>query len=158
MSQGCTSDFTGIIAGPAPPPSSACPARPAPFSLRLSAAERVRLESDARGAPLGAYVKAKLFDRPALPPLKRRRSVRPVGDDAALAQALALLGSSRIASNLNQLAHAANIGALPVDSETIHDLNEAVDLVREIRALLVAALGLKTEGPPSSFAKASEDT
>ena len=117
-------------------------ARPAPFSLRLSAQERAWLEADSAGAPLGSYVKERLFGDVSRP---RRRSGVSALDRQTLAQALALLGSSRIASNLNQLAHLANIGALPVDAETIEGLNEAVALVREIRALLVGALGLKPE-------------
>jgi hypothetical protein len=120
--------------------------------VKLSEDERAKLEGLAAGVPLGAYIKWRLLDGVRLPPPKpvprSRRSGRPLVDEAALAQALALLGSSRIASNLNQLAHAANIGALPVDQETVADLNEAVSLVREIRALLVTALGLKTEAAP----------
>jgi hypothetical protein len=42
--------------------------RRAPFSLRLSEAERVRLADEARGAPLGAYIKAKVLGS-ALPVL-----------------------------------------------------------------------------------------
>lgn len=58
----------------------------------------------------------------------RRRKKRPksvVADRKAAAEALALLGQSRIASNLNQLAHHANIGALIIDKEEKAQIAEA---------------------------------
>ncbi|MBV1800154.1 hypothetical protein [Siccirubricoccus sp. G192] len=51
------------------------------------------------------------------PPLRLRRTGLAVEDRQALAKALALLGESRLSSNLNQLAHMASIGALPVTPE-----------------------------------------
>ncbi|MFY9294285.1 MAG: plasmid mobilization relaxosome protein MobC [Methylorubrum rhodinum] len=118
--------------------------RPAPFSLRLTKDERARLVTEAAGAPLGAFIKAKLLDGPMPKPVRQPRAA-PLADRTALAQCLALLGRARIANNLNQLAHLANIGALPVDPETVADLTEAVEAVREMRRLLMAALGLKPE-------------
>ncbi|MFT3809959.1 MAG: plasmid mobilization relaxosome protein MobC [Micropepsaceae bacterium] len=115
-----------------------------PFSLRLSADERARLTREASGAPLGPYIRAKVLGDP--PPVAARRSGLPVEDRKALAQVLALLGQSRIASNLNQLAHAAHIGALAIDPEIERDLTDAIAFVRELRRLLLAALGLKPEG------------
>lgn len=120
--------------------------RPAPFSLRLSAEERARLIAEAGGAPLGAYIKAKLLG--AAPPVRMRRTGLAVADRQALAQALALLGQSRLANNLNQLAHAANIGALPLTPETESELAASIRDVRAIRRLLLCALGLKTEARP----------
>jgi len=116
--------------------------RPAPFSLRLNEDERARLADEAKGAPLGAYIKAKALGGPSL---RVRRSGLPIEDRQALAQALALLGRSRISSNLNQLAHAVNIGSLPVTPETEAELAATLRDVREIRRLLVAALGLEGE-------------
>lgn len=121
--------------------------RPAPFSLRLSKEERARLLAEAAGAPLGAFIKAKLLDGPMPKPVRQHRGA-PLADRTALAQCLALLGRARFANNLNQLAHAANIGALPLDPETISNLTDAVDAVREMRRLLMAALGLKPEARP----------
>lgn len=120
--------------------------RLAPFSIRLSEAERARLIAEAKGAPLGTYIKAKLVGAPML--VHTRRTGLAVEDRQALAQALALLGRSRLASNLNQLAHLANVGALPVDQQTEAELAEAVCAIRDIRNLLVFALGLKPEGRP----------
>ena len=128
--------------------------RPAPFSLRLTAEERARLVAEARGAPLGGYIKAKLL---GTAPLRTRRSGLPVEDRKALAQALGILGQSRLANNLNQLAYAANIGVLPLDLDTEADLHAALCDVREVRRLLLVALGLKPEAAPSPFANATEE-
>jgi hypothetical protein len=67
------------------------PRRPPPFSLRLSEAERARLECDANGLPLGGYIKTRLFGEEA-GAIRVRRAGLPVQDRAALGQALALLG------------------------------------------------------------------
>lgn len=129
--------------------SSGCPPnvpkpRLAPFSLRLSEDERARLTDEAKGAPLGSYIKAKVLGS-ALP-VRLRRSGLAVEDRQALAQALALLGASRLSSNVNQLAKLANIGALPVTLELEAELSAALADIQQIRRLLVAALGLKAEG------------
>jgi hypothetical protein len=123
-------------------PKSASRKRPAPFSLRLTDEERARLVLEANGAPLGGYIKAKLLT--GKPP-RVRRSGASVEDKKALARLLALLGQSRLASNLNQLAHAAHIGALPVSPDLEAELKAAVGEVRELRRLLLVALGHKPE-------------
>jgi hypothetical protein len=120
--------------------------RPAPFSLRLSTVERDRLVADANGLALGAYIKSRLFGTE--PSGRVRRKGLPIQDREAHAQALALLGRSHLASNLNQLARAANIGTLPITPETEADLRAALQAVADIRRLLLAALGLKPEAAP----------
>ncbi|MEO1643407.1 MAG: plasmid mobilization relaxosome protein MobC [Pseudomonadota bacterium] len=116
--------------------------KPTPFSLRLSLEERAMLDKMAGNRPLGAFIRARLFGEQSTP---RKLHQRRAGvDHAALAKALALLGQSRIASNLNQLAKAANIGALPVDEETERDLHEACQAVCVMRHELISALGLKS--------------
>jgi hypothetical protein len=117
--------------------------RPAPFSLRLTENERARLAVEAAGAPLGAYIKAKALGDS---PLRLRRTGISVQDRRAFAQALALLGSSRLASNLNQLAYLGNIGSLPMTPETEEELRSALHDIQEIRRLLIMALGMKPEG------------
>ena len=119
--------------------------RPPPFSLRLNESERARLIAEAKGVPLGTYVKAKLLGDA---PLRLRRSGRAVADRPALAQALALLGRSHMAGNLNQLAYAANIGTLDIGPETERQLQAALRDVRTLRDLLLKALGLKVEAVP----------
>ncbi|MEM6901205.1 MAG: hypothetical protein AAF583_15725 [Pseudomonadota bacterium] len=110
-----------------------------PLTLRLTADERARLEEMAAGMTLSAYVRACLFAEET-----RRRKRRPkdvVADKKAAAEALALLGQSRIASNLNQLAYHANIGMLIEGPEEKAQIAEANAHLRAIRALLMKALG-----------------
>ena len=115
--------------------------RPAPFSLRLTEAEKARLLDEAKGAPLGSYIKAKALGT-ALP-VRMRRTGLAVADREALAKMLALLGQSRLASNLNQLAHAANSGSLAMTPETEAELRSALDDIHALRRLLMTALGLQ---------------
>ena len=131
-------------AAPRPRASRKSRKRTPPFSLRLNEEEKARLIAEANGAPLGTYIKAKAMGAP----LRARRTGLAVADRKALAQALALLGQSRISSNLNQLAHAANVGVLPVTPETEEALMEACAEVSDIRRLLMSALGLKPERAP----------
>jgi hypothetical protein len=119
-----------------------------PFSIRLSENERTRLEQESGGAPLGAYIKAKALGS-ALP-VRMRRTGLALEDRAALAQLLALLGRSRLVTSLNEIAAAVSIGALSLDPETLADLAAAIREVREMRNLLLSALGLKPEGSSCS--------
>ena len=110
-----------------------------PVTLRLTAEERARLEELAHGMTLSAYIRACLFAEE-----DRRRKVRPkssIADKKAMAEALALLGHSRIANNLNQLAYHANIGALAMDDAERAELKEVYELVRTLRDLLMRGLG-----------------
>lgn len=117
------------------------PKRHAPFAIRLSKEERARLEHEAAGAPLGTYIKAKALGEP----LRTRRTGHSIEDRQTLAQALGMLGKSRLSSNLNQLAKLANSGSLPLTPEVEAELIAALRDVRAIRRLLMEALGLKTE-------------
>jgi hypothetical protein len=137
-------DGFAAAATPRPKASRKPRKRTPPFSLRLNEEEKTRLVAEANGTPLGTYIKAKAMGAP----LRARRSGLAVEDRKALAQALALLGQSRISSNLNQLAHAANVGVLPVTLETEEALMEACAEVSDIRRLLMSALGLKPERAP----------
>jgi hypothetical protein len=117
--------------------------RPAPFSIRLSADERRRLTDDAGSYPLGAYIRDRLLSDGK--PARVRRSGASLEDREAFAQALALLGASRLSSNVNQLARLANSGSLPLSPETFAELSAAVADIREIRRLLIEAVGLQPE-------------
>ncbi|MBI1238297.1 MAG: hypothetical protein GC199_03035 [Alphaproteobacteria bacterium] len=112
---------------------------PPPFSLRLTAAERARLENDAAGKSLGAYIRERLFGKDAAP--RQSRDNHPVKDHEALGRVLGALGQSRLSSNLNQLAKAVNTGSLPVTPETEAELKEACGEVSALRDELLRALG-----------------
>jgi hypothetical protein len=114
-----------------------------PVSLRMTFEEKAKLETDAAGLSLAAYIRSRLFDPNNPPP--RRRGKHPVKDHQALAKALGLLGQSRLSSNLNQLARSANSGSLPVTPDTEAALMSAVADVRELRRLLIEALNLEVE-------------
>ena len=112
-----------------------------PFSLRLSFQERARLQEMADGEPLGSYIRDQLLKSG---PTRRRLSV---ADREALLRVLGMLGQSRLSSNLNQLAKAANTGSLPVTPETEAALMHAALDVMAMRRMLMRALGLD-DGPP----------
>lgn len=115
--------------------------RPAPFSLRLSFDEKQKLIEDAGRQSISAYIKSRLFDPDA--PVQQARRLKPVKDQKALAQLLGMLGSSRIARNLDELAEAAEVGALPGDEETHGLIKRAADDIRIMRRFLLAALGIR---------------
>jgi hypothetical protein len=106
----------------------------------MSFEERQRLDKEAAGMSIAAYIRWRLFEPDSPPP--KLRGKQPVKDHQALAQLLALLGQSRLANNMNQLARSANSGSLPFTPETERMLNEAADDIAEMRKLLLQALNL----------------
>jgi hypothetical protein len=124
------------IAAPEADTSKKCPP---PFSLRLTYEERARLEAEADGKPLGAYIRERLLGDDVAP--RTRRGNSPVKDKEALGRVMGALGASRLSSNLNQLAKAVNTGSLPVTPETEEELREACREIAELRADLLKALG-----------------
>lgn len=124
------------------------PKTPAPFSLRFSDEERTELDRRAAGMSLGAYIRAVLFKEQGAgqTAVSAPRGKFPVKDHKALAHVLGLLGSSRLSSNINQLAKAANMGALPVTPQTEEKLQDACADIKVMREALMRALGLKRPG------------
>lgn len=120
--------------------------RPAPFSIRLSADERTRLEQEAGNRPLGTYIRAKLLgddQSPRKPALRRQRM-----DYELLGRVLAALGQSELATCLTLLAVQAEQGNLPVADEVTKDLKLACEAVQDIRLALITGLGLKAGKKP----------
>ncbi len=117
-----------------------------PFSVRLTLAERARLDKEAGQLPIGEYVRMQLFDTPEI---RQRVFRRPVQDTKALGQVLAALGNSRMAGNLYQIVRAVHAGELVVTAEQQKDLEEALAHVREMRQWLMAGLGMKDGGTGS---------
>ncbi len=110
-----------------------------PFSLRLTIEERQRLDELAGNQPLGSYIRDRLLGEQAE---KRRKVKKPTPDTALLALVLGEFGRSRLASNINQLAKAANIGTLDVTPETEREIIQACAEIQAIRVLLITALGV----------------
>ncbi|WP_375205343.1 plasmid mobilization protein [Hyphococcus sp.] len=115
----------------------------APFSLRLTREERERLEAEAKGKPLGAYIREKLLGDSVTP---RRIRRKPSPDHALLGKVLGMLGQSKLANNMNQIAKAAHIGVLVLTPALIEDIEEACKDIRMMRNALMAALGFPIDG------------
>ena len=115
---------------------------PTPFSLRLTTEERALLSEQAGERPLGSYIRSRILGGHAQ---KRRKIRRPSLDHHKLAIILAELGRSRLSSNMNQLARAANIGVIDTSDSVIADLEEACRSISQMREMLIEALGLKAE-------------
>lgn len=113
-----------------------------PFSLRFTVEERAYLEKQAGRKPLGTYMRERLLESHA----DERRIIRkPTVDDEKITSVLHQLGQSRLPSNLNQLAKAANTGTLDVSQDIEQQLQEAYGAVLAMRDALFMALGLKPE-------------
>ncbi len=119
---------------------SGAPSKSKPLSVRFTDAEKARLTDLAGGVPLGQFIRERALGEAT----EARAKVRqPLKDAEPLGRLLGLLGQSRLSSNLNQLAKAANQGSLPVTKEVEDDLQAACAQVCEMRLLLLKALGLK---------------
>jgi Bacterial mobilisation protein (MobC) len=110
-------------------------------TLRLSVDDHARLQDLANGMALSTYIRAQALGE-ALP-RRKTKLVASVADKQALAQILGLLGQSRIANNLNQLAYHANVGSLEMDDEAQAQIEEAYDNVLFLRQSLMKALGVR---------------
>ena len=113
--------------------------KPPPFSIRFSWEQRSELDRLTQGQSWGGYIKEMLF-------VIKKRIPRQYSktDKILLAKILGTLGQSRMASNLNQLARAANSGSLPVNEEVVKALMEACRNIQWIRATLIEAMGIKS--------------
>ena len=111
-----------------------------PLSVRFTDSEKLRLAELAGKLPLSQYIRERALRGEGLPRAARQS---PVKDAEPLGRLLGLLGQSRLSSNLNQLAKAANQGSLPVTQEVEEDLRKACAEIFEMRGLLLRALGLQ---------------
>lgn len=117
--------------------------KPRPFSIRLSPEERAFLEQKAGHKPLGTYIRAKLLDEKAEP---RKQERSPSVDYVLLGRILGVLGESELARHLCLLALAAEAGQVSLADEDRLALRDACAAVKEVRALLIKALGLRSGG------------
>lgn len=112
-----------------------------PFSIRLTPSEKAYLTQKAGSRPLGAYIRQELLGNRAN---SRRKERKPKIDEKQVAALLAELGQSRIPSNLNQLAKAANTGTLGTTEVVEQQLHDACGAVLAMREALFIALGLRS--------------
>ena len=112
-----------------------------PYSIRFTDEEREELGKLAKGQPWARYIKDVLFRE------KRRPKIIEI-DRKGLGRLIGVLGRSRIATNINQLAKAANSGSLPVDDETRKALNQACRTVEWMRLSLLDIL--RNQNNPSA--------
>lgn len=124
--------------------TAAKPKYPPPFSLRLSEDERAILRQRAGRRSMGEYIRGVLFGSGVTARKVTRR--QPLETDRDHAAQLAGLGQSRLASNMNQIAKAANMGALPVTPDLLEELHQACADIAAMRNALIARQGLKVRG------------
>nr|WP_319514391.1 hypothetical protein [uncultured Cohaesibacter sp.] len=115
--------------------------RLAPLSLRLTADERRRVEDNADGMALNAYIKSKLFADAPQPKKRKRRTA--IDDYELLARVLSALGRSELFSKLDSLIEQAESGQLNLDAQQMEQLALACACVIQMRDELVRSLGLK---------------
>ncbi|MCI4666036.1 MAG: hypothetical protein MRY74_15075 [Neomegalonema sp.] len=130
-------DFSGASSG-----GRKTAKHPAPFSIRLTEDERAYLRREAGTLSISAHIRAKLFQSAPLPERPTRKRRTPSANQAELAKLLGGLGGSRLSSNMNQIAKAAHIGALPVTPELEQELAEACADIKRMRSALILALGV----------------
>lgn len=114
------------------------------ITLRLTDDELKKLKHAASGVSISAYIRKQLFGNEAC--LRKVRSRVPVKDQQALAQLLGMLGNSRMANNLNQIAYEANCGSLLMDQATEDEIKMACASIAWMRVKLIEALGIKDGG------------
>ena len=118
------------------------------FSIRLSDEERAFLAREAGKLSLAAHIRGKILGNAVPSGQERNSSVKrptPKTDHAALGRVLGLLGQSDIARNLDAIAKAAVMGALPVGPELVQELHAACASIRAMRDALMEALGVKRD-------------
>lgn len=111
------------------------------ITLRLTSDELTQLQHLSSGISVSAYIRKCVFGANVAP--RKVRSRIPIKDQEALAQILGMLGQSRIANNLNQIAYQANCGSLLLDDATEDEINIACAYIAFMRVKLIEALGLK---------------
>lgn len=109
------------------------------LTIRLSEDERKQLEDNANGMSLSAYIRLCTLGEKAI---KRKvRNKAPIKDHAVLSQLFGLLGRTKLANNINQMAKAAHSGKLVVTPEVKLSLLNATADIAQMKRLLLSALG-----------------
>ena len=110
-------------------------------SLRVSSEEKARLQREAAGLSISAYVRERLFGEAARP--RKTRGKFPVKDHEALARVLRALGCSNLAQDFDALSWAVRDGSVQLDDDSKRAFVRACADVSAMHRELIAALGLK---------------
>lgn len=123
------------------PSSANKPTYPSPLSIRLTNEERALLKRKAGSKPLATYAREQLVGEAQTPRNPVRKT--PEIDKVLLAQILGVLGKSELAQALCLLAVAAESGSAVLGEDTDAQVKEACADIRDIRLILIKALGLR---------------
>ena len=106
------------------------------IAIRVDETEAAQLTAFAEraGLSVGAFIRQQVIG--SEPP---RQSRRPPVEKELLSLAMRHMG--KIGGNINQLAKHANHGRVPCH----HQLNEAANAVKDIRTLILDALGMQAK-------------
>lgn len=115
--------------------------RPYSLSIRLSDEERTLLERKAGSRPLGAYVRHRALGEQEEP--RRKTRAKPSLDAALLGRVLGHLGKSDQVKCLFLLLAAAEANRVDLKAQDHEVLRAACADVREMRSILIKALGLR---------------
>lgn len=119
--------------------------RPSPLSIRITDEERAILERKAGKRSLGAYVRDAALGEEQAP--RRKAAAKPSLDYALLGQILGKLGQSEQVACLFLLLAAAEADRITMAEEERTALHAACADMREVRALVMGALGLRGKKP-----------
>lgn len=140
MSQPLSNSFTAAATPAKPKPKRR---RPSSLSIRVSDEEREILQRKAGKRSIGAYVREKALGDEQAP--RRKSQAKPSIDYAMLGQVLGKLGQSEQVSVLFLLLAAAENERVTMGNEDRAALEAACADMREVRALMMGALGLRGE-------------
>lgn len=118
--------------------------KPPPFSIWLNWAQRKKLDELSNGEPWATYIKRIIFSGKLVP--AQKNTPNPL-DRKLIAKLISVIGKSRLSSNVNQLAKAANSGSLQVNEEVVKALMQTCRTIEWMRITLIKALGLKPHQP-----------
>jgi len=119
-------------------------ANPSPISIYFNWGQLDELDEMRQGQKRGTFIKEALFSAG-----KRLTKRYAETDRVLIAKVLAALGKSRISSNINQLAKAANSGSLPVNDEVQKALLDACVTIEWMKITMIEAMGVKPQRPTS---------
>ncbi|SMX28182.1 hypothetical protein TRP8649_02297 [Pelagimonas phthalicica] len=109
------------------------------ITLRLKPEEHARIVALAGDVPLSAFIREAALGDASGKRAKPQRRVRL--EDKAAAAILARLGTHQLVREFRQAARAAENGVLDADAAQLAKIDEAHVLLRDIRAILMDALG-----------------